>query len=89
MNQHPKATQRLGIDIGRVIIDGSSHPNGGDTAFFNGDEAALLATPEVPNAIESITRLVDAFGGQAWLVSKCGERVKNRSLRWLAHHNFF
>ena len=23
---------RLGIDIGRVIIDGGSHPDGGDTA---------------------------------------------------------
>jgi hypothetical protein len=39
---------RLGIDIGRVIIDGSSHPEGGDAAFFQGDEATMLATPEWP-----------------------------------------
>jgi len=41
---------RLGIDIGRVIIDGSSHPVGGDTAFFQGDEGVMLATPEMPGA---------------------------------------
>ena len=49
----------------------------------------MLATPEVPGAIETITRLVDAFDGEAWLVSKCGERVQGRSLRWLAHREFF
>jgi hypothetical protein len=38
---------RLGIDIGRVIINGPAHPGGGDTAFFSGDEATMLATPEI------------------------------------------
>jgi hypothetical protein len=28
----------LGIDIGKVIINGPAHPGGGDTAFFSGDE---------------------------------------------------
>jgi tRNA(Leu) C34 or U34 (ribose-2'-O)-methylase TrmL len=79
---------RLGIDIGRVIIDGSSHPHGGDTAFFDGDEATMLATPEMAGAVASIQRLVAAFGGQVWLVSKCGPRVQARTLRWLAGHDF-
>ena len=87
--RHPGSREpRLGIDIGRVIIDGSSHPNGGDTAFFSGDEATLLATPEMPGAFDAIARLVTAFEGRAWLVSKCGPTVQERSLRWLAAHEF-
>ena len=77
---------RLGIDIGRVIIDS---PPGEDTAFFHGDQATVLRTPGVPGAFEAITRLVELFDGQAWLVSKCGPRIQQRSLDWLHHHHFF
>jgi hypothetical protein len=80
---------RLGIDIGRVIIDGSAHPAGGDTAFFEGDEATMLATPEMAGAVEAIAALVPRFGGQVWLVSKCGPRVQARTLRWLDGHDFY
>lgn len=80
---------RLGVDIGRVIIDGSSHPDGGDTAFFQGDEACMLATPEMAGAFDSIGRLADLFGGRVWLVSKCGARVQGRTERWLRAHRFF
>ena len=80
---------RLGIDIGRVIIDGSAHPGGGDTAFFTGDEATMLATPEMPGAVEAIARLVDRLDGQVWLVSKCGDRVEARTRRWLVGHDFY
>jgi hypothetical protein len=79
---------RLGIDIGRVIIDGSSHPAGGDTAFFAGDEATMLATPEMAGAFDAIRELCDRFGGRVWLVSKCGPRVQARTLRWLDRHRF-
>uniref|UniRef100_A8M6H4 Uncharacterized protein n=1 Tax=Salinispora arenicola (strain CNS-205) TaxID=391037 RepID=A8M6H4_SALAI len=81
-------TSRLGIDIGRVIIDGSSHPNGGDTAFIDGDEQAMLDTPEMNGAFDAITRLVEAFDGEVWLVSKCGPRVRARTRRWLAARGF-
>jgi hypothetical protein len=84
-----QATPRLGVDIGRVIIDGPSHPGGGDTAFFQGDEATMLATPEMPGAVEAITRLAARFEGRVWLVSKCGARVQSRTERWLATHRFF
>ncbi|WP_329481453.1 hypothetical protein OG555_04760 [Kribbella sp. NBC_01484] len=77
---------RLGIDIGRVIIDGSS--GSGDTSFFSGDTAAMLRTPAVPGAFAAIARLVPLFG-EAWLVSKCGPRVQRRSVEWLRHHRFF
>jgi hypothetical protein len=80
---------RLGIDIGRVIISGDSHPHGGDTAFFEGDEATMLATPEMPGAFDGIAALVPLFGGRVWLVSKCGPTVQARTLRWLAHHDFY
>ena len=75
---------RLGIDIGRVIIDGPAHRGAGDTAFFEGDEAAMLATPEMAGSFPSIGRLVDLFAARVWLVSKCGPRVQARTLRWLA-----
>ena len=78
---------RLGIDIGRVIINGSK--GSGDTSFFSGDTAAMLRTPAVPGAFDAIARLVPLFGGRAWLVSKCGPRVQQRSLEWLRHHRFF
>lgn len=80
---------KLGIDIGRVIINGPAHPQGGDTAFFTGDEATLIATPEMEGAFEVIARLTKAFNGQAWLVSKCGPRVQARTLRWLQAHDFY
>ncbi|MEU0095062.1 hypothetical protein [Kribbella sp. NPDC006257] len=79
---------RLGIDIGRVIIDGSAAV-GGDTAFFQGSQETMLRTPSVPGAFESIARLVSLVDGQAWLISKCGPRTQQRSLDWLRHHNFF
>lgn len=81
-------TPRLGIDIGRVIIGGSSHTNGDDTAFFDGDEQTMLATPEMDGAFDAITQLVEAFDGQVWLVSKCGPRVRARTERWLAARDF-
>lgn len=82
-------TARLGIDIGRVVIDGSAHPAGGDTAFFTGDEATMLATPEMDGAVPAIARLVDLFDGRVWLVSKCGPRVQARTERWLDCHDFY
>jgi hypothetical protein len=80
---------RLGIDIGRVIIDGPAHPHGGDTAFFAGDDRTMLATPEVPGAVDAIARLVTRFDGRVWLVSKCGHRIQRRTERWLEHHRFY
>jgi hypothetical protein len=82
-------TLKLGIDIGRVMIDGSSHPIGDDTAFFKGGIDNALRTPAMPGAFDAITRLVEQFDGRVWLVSKCGERVQLRTREWLAHHQFF
>jgi hypothetical protein len=78
---------RLGVDIGRVIIGGGVVPGGGDTQFFSGDTARMLATPAVPGAFETLARLVPRFE-RVWLISKCGERVQRRSRQWLDHHDF-
>jgi len=79
-------TPRLGVDIGRVVIDGAAHPEGGDTAFFTGSTAVMLRTPEVPGAFAALARLVSIFDGRVWLVSKCGPRVQGLTRQWLAHH---
>jgi len=89
MNTTSHTPSRLGIDIGRVIIDGPNHPNGGDTAFFSGDEPTMLATPAVTDAFVAIHDLVQTFASQVWLISKCGPRVQARTRRWLEHHNFY
>lgn len=80
---------RLGVDIGRVLIDGG--PAGGaDSSFLNGDLEAALTTPACPGALEGLTALVGLFGGEnTWLVSKCGAKVADRSLRWLAAHEVY
>ncbi|WP_127503357.1 hypothetical protein [Actinoplanes solisilvae] len=77
---------RLGVDIGRVIIDGGAQ-GGADTRFFSGDTARMLTTPAVPGAFAALARLAPRFD-QVWLISKCGERVRRNSLMWLDHHDF-
>ena len=79
-------TMRLGVDIGRVIIDGGA-PGHADTRFFSGDTARMLSTPAVPGAFDALARLTPLFE-QVWLVSKCGEEVRRKSLLWLDHHGF-
>ncbi|MEA2901630.1 MAG: hypothetical protein QOH36_1517 [Actinomycetota bacterium] len=80
---------RLGVDIGRVIIDGSSHPSGDDTAFFKGGLQNALLTPPVDQLFDALPRLVTLFEHRVWLISKCGQRVQDRSLAWLDHHDFY
>ncbi len=79
----------MGVDIGRVLIDGG--PNGGaDSSFLSGDMEAALATPACPGAVEGLAALIELFGSEhTWLVSKCGARVADRSLRWLSAHGVY
>lgn len=75
----------LGIDIGRVII----HGDGPDTSFIGATDDDAMRAPEMAGALEAIGRLVPLFDGHVWLVSKCGPRIAERSLRWLDHHRFW
>jgi hypothetical protein len=78
-------TERLGVDIGGVLIDRVNDDT--DTSFF-GDN--YLHTTAVPGAFDAIKQLSDRrFGSQIHLVSKCGPRVEQKSRDWLAHHDFF
>ncbi len=76
--------QRIGIDIGRVII--GSDTDRPDLIFTN----KYLEAPEVPEATVSIAQLVKHFGQQnVFLVSKCGAQVQQKSREWLKYHEFF
>ncbi|MGE0323118.1 MAG: hypothetical protein AB7K71_27395 [Polyangiaceae bacterium] len=78
---------RLGVDIGRVLI--SAGDTRGDTSFIQGSDEQALLTPPMPGAFEVIEELVPLFGGRVWLVSKCGPKIQQRSLRWLKRWDFY
>ena len=84
MNTKPP---RLGIDVGKVII-GPVIGGKADTAFLGSTLEKAMDTPPSLNAFECITRLVDLFEGNAWLVSKCGPNVQQKTKAWLRHWNF-
>lgn len=72
--------KKLGVDIGNVVIGGG----GEDTSFF-GDN--FLNTPMIPGAFTEIAELAQEF--DVWIISKCGQKVQDKTLIWLEHHNFF
>ena len=78
-------TPTLGVDIGRVIIQG----DGPDTSFVGGSDEQALRAPAMEGAFDALARLVDRFAGRVHLVSKCGARVEARTRVWLRHHRFF
>ena len=74
----------LGVDVGGVIIDRVNDNT--DTSLFSDN---YLATTAVPGAFEALARLTAGrFGGQVFLVSKCGARVEAKTREWLHHHDF-
>lgn len=79
---------RLGIDIGRVIM---APVLGGkaDTSFLQGGLEQALRTPPSPGAFAAIATLVQACRRQAWLVSKAGPNVQRKTWLWLEHHDFY
>ncbi len=85
MKQRSAPTPILGVDIGRVIIDG----DGPDTSFVGGTEKDAMRAPAVAGAFECLTRLRSRLAGRVWLVSKCGPKVQQRSSAWLDRHRFF
>jgi hypothetical protein len=85
--KNERKQQRLGIDIGRVIIEGDRP--GGDTNFIGGGIDDVLATPAIEGAFDTIARLTEQFAGQVWLVSKCGKRMEEKTRIWLDHFRFF
>lgn len=80
---------RLGVDFGRVIQGAALAAGAEDTVFLSGGLAEALRTPPSPGAFEVLPRLVRRFGGRAWVISKCGPRVEQRTRQWLDHHDFY
>lgn len=80
---------RLGVDFGRVIQGGGAETGDQDTVFLDGGLEEAMRTPATVGAFEVLPRLVTCFGGRAWVISKCGERVQRRTLQWLDHHDFY
>lgn len=83
------AEARLGVDFGRVINYAAGPPDGDDTVFLRGGFAEAMRTPPMPGMFDVLPRLVAAFGGRVWLVSKCGEQTQRRTEQWLDHHDFW
>ncbi len=80
---------RLGVDFGRVIQGGAAAYGDEDTVFLSGGPEEAMRTPATEGMFEVLPRLVDRFDGRAWVISKCGERVRERTLNWLDHHDFY
>ena len=79
---------RVGIDIGKVIIE-PVKGGAGDTTFRRGDLAKALETPPSPGALEGVAALVEATTGQTWLISKAGPKMQAKTKRWLKHWDFY
>lgn len=79
---------KLGIDVGRVLIS-PGDDSGPDTSFIGGSLQDALDTPPYDGMFEVVPSLVARFAGQAWIVSKCGQRIQDRTLHWFRHHRFF
>lgn len=75
----------LGVDIGGVIIDRVN--DGTDTSFFSENYLRTTAVPEAFNALQKLVE--NRFGENVHLVSKCGRKVSEKTLMWLAHHSFY
>lgn len=79
---------RLGVDFGRVIHGGAASQGDQDTVFLDGDFEEAMRSPATAGMFEVLPGLVDRFGGRVWVISKCGERVRERTRRWLDRHDF-
>ncbi len=73
----------LGVDVGGVIIDRVNDKT--DTSFFGEN---YLKSKAVPEAFETLSKLMPIFGSKIYIVSKCGWNIQQKTLRWMAHNDF-
>jgi len=83
-----KLRSALGVDFGGVVHGVTYRPGRPDT-FLEGSFEEAMATPAMPGAMEVLARLVEAFEGRVWVVSKCWPRVQSLTERWLERHDFY
>ena len=79
---------RLGVDFGRVIQGAALTPGAADTVFLSGGFDEAMCTPPSPDAFAVLSRLVNRFDGEAWVISQCGPRIERRTRQWLDHHGW-
>lgn len=86
LEQSTMARIRIGLDFGGVIVPAASDKSKEDTALRHG---ALLLDDPLPGAVEGVAALVQASGGNVWIVSKAGLRTQARTRHWLDATRFF
>ena len=79
---------KSGIDVGRVLISPGDESKP-DTSFIGGSLEDALRTPPYEGMFDVVPALVQRFGGQVWIVSKCGQRIQDRTLQWFERHRFY
>jgi hypothetical protein len=79
---------RLGIDVGRVLISPGDEAKP-DTSFIGGSLEDALRTPPYDGMFDVVPALVERFGGQVWIISKCGPRIQQRTLQWFERQRFY
>ncbi|GAA2733972.1 hypothetical protein GCM10010439_55290 [Actinocorallia aurantiaca] len=77
------AEARLGVDLGRVVVGANRNAQG---RVFLDDPRQM---PLIEGAFEVLPRLVERFGGRAWVISRVSEEGEPLSLAWLEHHDFY
>lgn len=75
---------KLGIDIGGVIIDRKKNDSS-DTSLFGPNYLNAFA---VEGAFQTIHTLHERFAGEVYVVSKCGQNIERKSREWLVHNGF-
>jgi len=75
---------RLGIDVGGVIIDRKRNDSS-DTSLFGPN---YLQAHAVPGAFQTILKLREIFGGQVYIVSKCGHNIERKTREWMEANHF-
>tara|TARA_R110002110_G_scaffold415797_1_gene656214 strand:- start:37139 stop:37648 length:510 start_codon:yes stop_codon:yes gene_type:complete len=79
----------LGIDIGRVIINGDSKSNN-DTSFIQENNMEkIVETSAMADCFDSIKELVKIFEHRVWLVSKAYPNTQRKTIAWLEANKFF
>ena len=72
----------FGTDFGGVINPGGR----GADSFFSDN---FLETPRLPDSFETLAALNAVYGNEMYVVSKCGPRIQDRTLRWMEANNFY
>jgi hypothetical protein len=75
---------KLGIDVGGVIIDRKRNDSS-DTSLFGPN---YLQAHAVPGAFQTIQKLHEIFGDQVYIVSKCGQNIERKTREWMEANRF-